>query len=286
MVNTPELAKSGLRRAFCFGLAVAVALVVAAAGAQAEERFITLASTTSTANSGLFDHILPAFTAGTGIAVRVVAVGTGAALRLGERGDVDVVLVHARAAEDRFVAEGFGVMRRDVMHNDFVIVGPAADPAGVRGLAGAPAALGRIAAAEAPFVSRGDDSGTHKAELRLWAEAGGAPGANARGWYREAGAGMGATLNTAQAMGGYALADRGTWLSFANRGALEVLVEGDPRLFNPYGVIQVNPARHPHVKAAEGRAFIAWLTGAEGQAAIAAFTVGGERLFIPAAAPD
>ena len=266
--------------------ALVAALFMPAAPAPAEEHFITLASTTSTANSGLFDHILPLFTAATGIAVRVVAVGTGAALRLGERGDVDVVLVHARAAEDAFVAAGHGTMRRDVMVNDFVIVGPAADPAGVRGMSDAPAALRRIAGARAAFISRGDDSGTHKAELRLWAAAGGAPDSSVESWYREAGAGMGATLNTARAMGAYALADRGTWLSFANRGNLEVLVEGDARLFNPYGVILVNPARHPHVKAADARAFIAWLTGAAGQAAIASFSLAGEQLFTPNAAAD
>ena len=246
---------------------------------QAQERFITLASTTSTANSGLFDHILPLFTESSGIAVRVVAVGTGAALKLGERGDVDVVLVHARAAEERFVAAGFGVDRRDVMYNDFIIVGPASDPAAIAGMTDAPEALRRIAESHAPFVSRGDGSGTHKAELRLWDAVGGAP--QSGDWYREAGAGMGATLNTARAMDAYSLADRGTWLSFANRGGLVALVEGDPRLFNPYGVILVNPARHPHVKAADGGAFIDWLTGPEGQAAIGAFTLGGQRLFTP-----
>ncbi len=263
-------------------LFLALVLWLGAAGAQGQERFITLASTTSTANSGLFDSILPLFEKASGIAVRVVAVGTGAALKLGERGDVDVVLVHARGAEDRFVASGFGVGRRDVMYNDFVIVGPAADGAAIAGMKDAPAALRRIAAARAPFVSRGDDSGTHKAERRLWAAAGGAPGAGVD-WYREAGAGMGATLNTARAMAAYSLVDRGTWLSFANRGDLVALVEGDARLFNPYGVILVNPARHEHVKAADGEAFIDWITGPEGQAAIAAFTIGGERLFTPSA---
>ncbi len=254
--------------------------LMGASGVQAQERFITLASTTSTANSGLFDAILPLFTETSGITVRVVAVGTGAALKLGERGDVDVVLVHARAAEDRFVAAGFGMDRRDVMYNDFIIVGPAADPAAIAGMTDAPAALERIAASAAPFVSRGDDSGTHKAELRLW---GAAPASGAADWYSEAGAGMGATLNTARAMAAYSLADRGTWLSFANRGDLVALVEGDPRLFNPYGVILVNPARHPYVKAADATAFMDWLTGTQGQAAIGAFTLGGERLFIPSA---
>jgi tungstate transport system substrate-binding protein len=263
-----------------------IALVLALAGpAQAGERFITLASTTSTANSGLFDHLLPQFTAATGIQVRVVAVGTGAALRLGERGDADMVLVHARGAEDAFMAAGFGSLRRDVMYNDFIIVGPVGDPAAVGGTGDAPAALARIAMSCSPFVSRGDDSGTHKAELRLWevawAAAGGAPDSAVDSWYREAGAGMGATLNTAQAMAAYTLADRGTWLSFANRGDLAVMVEGDGRLFNPYGVMLVNPARHPHVKAADATAFIDWLTGAPGQAAIAAFHLGGQQLFVP-----
>ncbi len=283
---------------------VALILLLGAAGAlrdaPGQERFITLASTTSTANSGLFDSILPLFTARSGIAVRVVAVGTGAALKLAERGDVDLVLVHARAAEERFVEAGFGVARRDVMYNDFVIVGPASDPAAIGGMKDAAAALRRIAASRAPFVSRGDDSGTHQAELRLWDAVGGAPlrgdagGASLSGgsdgtplwggdWYRQAGAGMGTTLNTARAMAAYTLADRGTWLSFANRGGLVPLVEGDARLFNPYGVILVNPARHPHVKAADAIAFIDWLTGPEGQAAIAAFTVRGERLFNPSA---
>ena len=255
-----------------------------AASAQGQERFITVASTTSTANSGLFDSILPIFTAESGIEIRDVAVGTGAALKLGERGDVDVVLVHARAAEERFVAAGFGVARRDVMYNDFVIVGAISDPAAIGGMTDAPGALRRIAAARAPFVSRGDDSGTHKAELRLWEAAGDAQhsGGDA-GWYREAGAGMGATLNTARAMAAYTLVDRGTWLSFSNRGDLVALVEGDPRQFNPYGVILVNPARHPHVKETDGMLFIDWLTGFRGQAAIGAFTINGEGPFIPSA---
>jgi tungstate transport system substrate-binding protein len=258
-------------------LLLALVSLLGASVAEAQERFITLASTTSTANSGLFEYILPLFTETTGIAVRVVAVGTGAALKLGERGDVDVVLVHARAAEERFVAAGFGLGRRDVMANDFIIVGPAIDPAGIRGMASAPAALARIAERRAPFVSRGDDSGTHKAELRLW------DARQSGDWYREAGAGMGATLNTARAMDAYTLADRGTWLSFANRGSLVALVEGDPRLVNPYGVILVNPARQPHVKAADGGVFIDWLTGPQGQAAIGAFTINGEALFTPSA---
>ncbi len=262
------------------GLLVAFAVHGEAA---AEDRFIVVASTTSTANSGLFDHILPLFENKTGIQVRVVAVGTGQALRVARNGDADVLLVHHRPSEEAFVAEGFGVARHDVMYNDFVIVGPAADPAAVRGLTDAAAALARIAGAAAPFASRGDDSGTHKAERALWAAAGVDPGAASGSWYRETGSGMGATLNTAAAMDAYALTDRGTWLSFGNRGQLVVLVEGDRRLANPYGVILVDRARHPHVKAEDGQAFIDWLTGREGQAAIASFTIGGQRLFFPSA---
>jgi tungstate transport system substrate-binding protein len=263
-------------------LLLALAMLLAVGGpAPAAKRFITLASTTSTANSGLFDHILPLFTAATAIEVRVVAVGTGAALKLGERGDADVVLVHARAAEEAFVARGFGALRRDLMYNDFVIVGPASDPAGIAGSAEAPAALTAIARAAAPFVSRGDDSGTHKAELRLWRAAGIDPNEGSGKWYFETGSGMGATLNTAAAKGAYGLSDRGTWLAFRNRGDLVVVVEGDRRLFNPYGVMLVNPERHPHVKRAAAMALIDWLTSAPGQAAIASFKIGGEPLFVP-----
>jgi tungstate transport system substrate-binding protein len=226
----------------------------------------------------LFGHILPRFTAATGIRVKVVALGTGQALDLGRRGDADVVLVHDRAAEDRFVAEGYGIERRDVMYNDFVLVGPASDPAGIGALKDAAEALRRIAAANAPFVSRGDRSGTHAAELRLWQAAAVAP-KSFKG-YREAGSGMGPTLNMAAALDGYTLADRATWLSFRNRQNLKRLLAGDSRLFNPYGVILVNPARHPHVPAAAGRRLVAWLTGAEGQAAIGSFRIGGEPLFL------
>ena len=273
------------RRSVLAGLA---ALPVAMAGARAADagaRFIILQSTTSTQNSGLLDAILPIFEARTGIAVRVVAVGTGQAIRNAMRGDGDVLLVHDRAAEDAFVAGGWGVARRDVMFNDFVIVGPAADPAGIAGGSDAVAALARIAAARAPFASRGDESGTHKAELRLWRAAGIDPGAAPGGWYRETGSGMGATLNLASGMGAYALTDRGTWIAFGNKGELRIVVEGDARLFNPYGVILVNPARHANVRAEDGRAFIDWLTGPEGQAAIAAFRVDGQQLFFPSAAP-
>ena len=252
-----------------------------AAPAGSEERFITVASTTSTENSGLFGHILPLFTKQTGIDVRVVAVGTGQALRLARNGDTDVLLVHHRPSEEAFVADGFGVERLDVMYNDFVVVGPTADPARVAGLTDAPDALARIAGAGATFLSRGDDSGTHKKERQLWRQAAIDPGAASGTWYRETGAGMGATLNTAVAMDAYALTDRGTWLAFRNRGTLRILVEGDKRLFNPYGVIVVNPARHPHVKAADGNAFIDWLVSPVGQAAIANFRIGGAPAFVP-----
>ncbi|MGH0035127.1 MAG: substrate-binding domain-containing protein [Myxococcota bacterium] len=269
-----------------------LAALLAAGGAGADPRgsgpdgrFITLASTTSTRNSGLLDAILPAFTRKTGIAVRVVAVGTGQALRLARRGDADVLLVHDTASEERFVAEGYGVERFAVMHNDFVIVGPGSDPAGVAGSTDAPAALARVARARAAFASRGDDSGTHKAELRLWQAAGLDPRRDSGTWYRETGSGMGATLNTAAAMDAYALTDRGTWIAFENRLDLEIVVEGDPRLYNPYGVILVSPERHPHVKAAEGQAFVDWMVSAEAQRLIAGFEIGGEPLFFPDALP-
>jgi tungstate transport system substrate-binding protein len=242
---------------------------------------VTLASTTSTENSGLLGDILPRFTKETGIPVRVVAVGTGAALNLGRQGDADVLLVHARADEDAFVADGHGSYRRDVMFNDFVIVGPREDPAGIAGVGDAAAALSRIAARKAVFISRGDDSGTHKAERRLWSRTDADPDAFSGGWYKESGSGMGATLNTAVGLGAYTLTDRGTWLSFRNRGNLDILVEGDPPLFNPYGVLLVNPARHPHVHKAAAQALIDWLTGPRGQAAIAAFRVDGQQLFFP-----
>ena len=249
--------------------------------ASAAEKFIIVASTTSTKNSGLFGHSLPLFEKKTGIQVRVVAVGTGQAIRLAQNGDADVLFVHHRPSEETFVAEGFGVKRFDVMYNDFIIAGPKDDPARIAGMRDAAKALKKIAGARAPFVSRGDDSGTHKKELALW-RAAGVDTARASGtWYRETGSGMGATLNTASAMQGYALADRGTWLSFKNRAGLRVLVEGDTRLFNPYGVILVNPKRHPHVKADLGREFIAWLISPEGQAAIGAFRVNGQVLFKP-----
>lgn len=247
----------------------------------AQERFITVASTTSTEQSGLFDHILPMFEEDTGITVRVVAQGTGQALETGRRGDADVLFVHDTPAEERFVADGFAPRRHDVMYNDFVIVGPASDPAGIAGGRDAVAALRKVSEAGAPFASRGDDSGTHKAERRLWALAGVDPTAAPGGWYRETGSGMGPTLNTAAAMDAYALADRGTWLSFRNRRDLGIVVEGDGRLFNQYGVMQVSPERHPHVKADLAAGFVDWLLSERGRRAIASFTVDGEQLFFP-----
>ncbi len=265
-------------RIFARLFAAALLSLATLAGAQAQEKYIIVASTTSTEQSGLFDHLLPLFTEKTGIEVRVVAQGTGQALKTAENGDADVVFVHDPAAEQVFVDAGWGVGRKPVMYNDFVLVGPAADPAGVEGTRDILAALAKIAAAQAPFASRGDESGTHKAERRLWSKAGNDPSGE---WYRETGSGMGPTLNTAAGMGAYVLTDRATWLNFGNRGDLKILVEGDKRLFNQYGVILVNPARHPHVKAAEGQAFIDWLVSDEGQAAIASYKIGGEQLFFP-----
>ena len=255
-------------------LATLLASIALGAGAQ---EFITVASTTSTEQSGLFKHLLPEARKALGFEVRVIAVGTGQALDIGRRGDADVVFVHDKAAEEKFVADGFGLARRDVMYNDFVIVGPRADPAKAQGR-DVVLALQRIAQAQAPFASRGAKSGTHAAELRFWELAGIAP---AGGWYRQTGSGMGPTLNTASAMDAYALADRGTWLSFRNRGDLVVLVEGDRRLFNQYGVMLVNPARHPHVKQALGQRFIDWLVSPAGQKAIADFRIEGQELFFP-----
>ena len=266
-------------------LILAVLAALLAMGPAAKAEFILVQSTTSTENSGLFDHILPMFTAETGIEVRVVAVGTGQAIKNAELGDGDVLLVHARAAEDRFVAEGFGVERHDVMYNDFVIVGPKADPAGIAGLADPVAAFQKIAEAGAPFVSRGDDSGTHKAELALWSETDADPKAASGTWYREAGTGMGPTLNIAAGMDAYALTDRATWAAFGNKGNLAIQVEGDRRLLNPYGVILVNPKKHPKVKAELGQRFIDWLIGPQGQEAIASFRINGEQLFFPSQGP-
>lgn len=247
-------------------------------------RFITVSSTTSTTDSGLFNHILPAFKAKTGIEVRVVSQGTGQALDTGRRGDADVVFVHARAQEVKFVEDGFGVERKPVMYNDFVLIGPKSDPAGIKGSKDIAAALKAIQTKASPFVSRGDKSGTHAAELNLWKGAG-VEIEQAKGpWYREIGQGMGAALNTSSAMGAYVLSDRATWINFKNRGDLEIVVEGDRRLFNQYGVILVNPAKHAHVKKADGQAFIDWLVGPEGQRSIADYKINGEQLFFSNAA--
>lgn len=275
-----------IHRRVLFGLGAAFLLAsLASTGFAAEDDFIIVQSTTSTQNSGLFDYILPKFTEKTGIDVRVVAVGTGQALKNGRNGDGDVVLVHSKPDEEKFVAEGWGVKRHDVMYNDFVIVGPASDPAGIAGLKDADRALAKIAEAEAPFASRGDDSGTHKAERDLWGQAGVDPTKGSGDWYLETGSGMGATLNTAVGKHAYTLADRGTWLSFANKDDFEVLVEGDPKLFNQYGVILVNPEKHPRVKAEKGQAFVGWLTSGEGQKAIASYNIDGQQLFFPNARP-
>ena len=260
---------------------MALVLWTALAGtAAAQERFIVMASTTSTEQSGLFAHLLPAFKAASGIDVRVVALGTGQALDAARRGDADIVFVHDTAAELKFVADGYATERRAVMYNDFVIVGPKTDPAAVKGQDIA-AALGQVARQGAPFISRGDKSGTHAAELRFWQLAGIDASAAAPKGYRACGCGMGPALNIASSSGAYALADRGTWLNFKNRGDLAILVEGDARLFNPYGVMVVNPARHPHVKAALAQTFADWVVSAAGQAVIASYKIGGEPLFFP-----
>jgi tungstate transport system substrate-binding protein len=258
-----------------------VLVVVAGAQSALAQRFITVASTTSTEQSGLFGHLLPIFEQRTGIEVRVVALGTGQALDLARRGDADVVFVHARAAEEQFVQEGHGVQRIPVMYNDFVIIGPRSDPAGIAGGGDTLEALRKIEAADAPFVSRGDRSGTHIAELYLWAMAGIAIEREKGPWYRETGQGMGPALNTASSMNAYLLSDRATWLAFRNRGELAILVEGDRRLMNQYGVMLVNPQRHPSVKRDDGQAFIDWLVSPEGQAAIGAYAIDGEQLFFP-----
>jgi tungstate transport system substrate-binding protein len=256
-----------------------------ASSAEAAERYITVASTTSTEQSGLFRYLLPIFEKKTGIQVRVVAVGTGQALDIGRRGDADVVLVHARPLEDKFMAEGQGVKRFDVMYNDFVLIGPRSDPAHVRGMKDVVAAFREIKEAQAPFVSRGDRSGTHFAELQIWKMAGIDIAREKGPWYRDTGQGMGPALNTAAAMDAYILSDRGTWLSFKNRADLVIAVEGDRRLFNQYGVMLVNPAKHPNVKAELGQRFIDWLLSREGQDAIADYKINGEQLFFPDAAP-
>jgi tungstate transport system substrate-binding protein len=276
----------GRRDVLKLALAAYATLALAVPVSRAADNFIIVQSTTSTQNSGLFEHILPLFTKKTGIEVRVVAVGTGQALKNAQKGDGDVVLVHSQPDEEKFVANGWGVKRYPVMYNDFIIVGPATDPAKIAGMKQAPEALKKIAEAQTPFASRADDSGTHKAELKLWHEAGVDPKASSGSWYLETGSGMGATLNIAVGKQAYALTDRGTWLAFANKGDFKVMVEGDNKLFNQYGVILVNPAKHPNVKAKQGQAFIDWLTGPEGQAAIANYKIDGQQLFFPNARPQ
>jgi tungstate transport system substrate-binding protein len=271
--------KGAARRA-CLVLVGGAALALLSPGVSAEERFITMASTTSTEQSGLFSHLLPAFTKATGIDVHVVAVGTGQALDMGRRGDADVLFVHDKVAEEKFVAQGWGLKRTDVMYNDFVLIGPKSDPAGVKGR-DIVAALGKLAASPAPFISRGDKSGTNAAELRYWKAAGIDAPATRMANYKECGCGMGPALNIASASNAYVLADRGTWLSFKNRGELVLLVEGDTRLFNQYGVIVVNPAKHPQTKTALAKAFADWILSPAGQATIASYRIGGEQLFFP-----
>lgn len=281
--------QAGRRRQFARAARVLASVLVlvlspVARAAAAGERFIVMASTTSTEQSGLFAHLLPVFQQASGIQVRVVAVGTGQAIEMARRGDADLAFVHDTAAEEKFVADGFATRRQNVMYNDFVLIGPADDPAGVAGRDVA-AALQKIAASAAPFLSRGDKSGTHAAELRLWKRAGLEPSGLKAPAYRECGCGMGPALNMASTLNAYVLADRGTWLAFRNRAALKILVQGDTSLFNQYGVLVVNPAKHPHVKNADAQAFADWVVSAPGQAAIASYKVGGEPLFFPNARP-
>lgn len=259
---------------------VAVSLSTICSGSHAADG-ILVQSTTSTQNSGLYEHLLPLFESETGIEVRVVAVGTGQAIRNAINGDADVLLVHAKAAEEKFVADGWGVSRADLMYNDFVIVGPNDDPAGVSGMTDVIKALNGIAGTQSIFASRGDDSGTHKAEMLLWRETGIDVDAASGTWYRETGSGMGATLNTGIGMGGYVLTDRATWIAFRNKQNHRILVEGDPKLFNQYGIISVNPEKHPHVKAEQAQRFVDWMLSQQGQAAIAAYKVDGQQLFFP-----
>lgn len=262
-------------------LIAAAASLVFAGHASAQDKSIVVASTTSTQDSGLFGHILPMFKAKTGIEVKVVAQGTGQALDTARRGDADVVFVHAKPAEEKFLSEGFGVKRYPVMYNDFVLIGPKADPAGIKGSKDIVAALGAIKAKGADFISRGDKSGTHQAEINLWKVAGVDIAKDKGPWYKEIGQGMGAALNTASASNAYVLADRGTWLSFKNRGELEIAVEGDKRLFNQYGVMLVSPEKHPSVNKDLGQQLIDWLVSVEGQKAIADYKINGEQLFYP-----
>lgn len=264
---------------------ILLVLQLQAPSVHADNPFITVQSTTSTENSGLFAYLLPLFSQKSGIDVHVVAVGTGQAIKNAQNGDGDVLLVHSRADEDKFVADGWGVKRYDLMYNDFVLVGPGADPAKIAGTKDAVDAFKKMATSTAPFVSRGDDSGTHKAELKFWKEAGIDAKVASGTWYREAGQGMGATLNMATGSAAYALSDRASWSAFKNKGDHKVLVEGDERLHNPYGVMLVNPSRHPNVKAVEGQKFIDWLVSVEGQTAIANFKINGEQQFFPTVKP-
>ncbi len=269
------------RRNVIAAVIVALALLGLQGPAVAQQNFITVASTTSTEQSGLFKHLLPVFEKKTGTQVRVVALGTGQALDMGRRGDADVVFVHDKVAEEKFVADGLGVRRFEVMYNDFVLVGPKADPAKIAGGKDITDAYKKIAGSNSPFASRGDKSGTHAAELRLWKEAGIDPNTGKGSWYRETGSGMGTTLNTASAMNAYSFTDRGTWLSFKNRGDLLIVVEGDQKLFNQYGVMLVSPAKHPHVKKDPGQAFVDWLISPEGQQTIATYKIDADQLFFP-----
>lgn len=262
-------------------LAISIAtLGLLSQNAIAQEKSIVVSSTTSTEQSGLFSFILPIFKMKSGIDVKVVAVGTGQALDIGRRGDADVVFVHDKPAEEKFISEGFSTQRNEVMYNDFVLIGPKSDPAKIAGGKDIQAAFKKIASSQAPFISRGDKSGTHAAELRYWKDAGIIP-TSSTSWYREAGSGMGPALNTASGMNGYILADRATWLTFKNRGDLTILVQGDPKLFNQYGVMLVNPAKFPNVKKTEGQVFIDWILSKNGQDVIASYQIGGEQLFFP-----
>lgn len=262
-------------------VALIASMTLGAGLVAAQDQYITVASTTSTENSGLFDELLPRFTEKTGIEVRVVAVGTGQSIRLAEKGDADVLFVHHTPSEAEFVAAGYGVERHDVMYNDFVIVGPASDPADVKGMSDVTEALTAIKEAGEPFASRGDDSGTYKKELSLWSVAGLDASSFDASWYRETGSGMGATLNTASGMNAYAMSDRATWLNFGNKGELEILVEGDERLFNQYGIMLVSPERHSHIKAEMGQTFIDWVLSDEGQQAIGEYKIKGQQAFFP-----
>jgi tungstate transport system substrate-binding protein len=274
------------RPAFAAAVGLLLANALSVVPSLAQDKAIVVASTTSTQDSGLFGHILPLFKAKTGIEVRVIAQGTGQALDTARRGDADVVFVHAKPQEEKFVAEGFGVKRFDVMYNDFVVIGPETDPAKLKGGKDVLAAFKAISDKASPFVSRGDKSGTHAAELALWKAAGLDPAAAKPAWYREIGQGMGAALNTAGAMGAYVLSDRGTWISFKNKGELQIVVEGDKRLFNQYGIILVNPEKHPSVKKTEGQAFVDWVLSGEGQNAIRSYQIEGQQLFFPNAGPN